>query len=89
VEWVTALIRYMRDKNYTTVEATDEAAEAWTDHVAEVAAETLFPQAASWFMGDNIPGKKRNFLLYPGGGPRYRAACEEVAENDYKGFKFG
>ncbi len=89
VEWVTALIRYMRDKEYTTIEATDEAAEAWTDHVAEVAAETLFPQAASWLMGDNVPGKKRGFLLYPGGGPRYRAACEEVAENDYKGFKFG
>ena len=38
--------------------------EAWGDHVAELVGATLFPRAQSWFMGANIPGKKREMLAY-------------------------
>jgi hypothetical protein len=37
-------------------------------------------------MGTNIPGKKRHFLLYAGGSPKYRQKCEEVAAKGYEGF---
>ena len=86
VEWVTECIRYMHEHNYKRIEATLEAEDAWTEHVAEAAARTLLPMADSWFMGANTPGKPRNFLLYAGGSPNYRKKCEEVATKDYEGF---
>jgi cation diffusion facilitator CzcD-associated flavoprotein CzcO len=86
VEWVTECIRSMRAHGYKRIEATLEAEDAWTEHVAETAARTLLPLADSWFMGANTPGKKRAFLLYAGGSPAYRQKCEEVAAKGYEGF---
>jgi cation diffusion facilitator CzcD-associated flavoprotein CzcO len=87
VEWVTECLRYMGAHNYTRIEATTDAENAWTEHVAEMANRTLLPLADSWFMGANTPGKARNFLLYAGGSPTYRKKCEEVAANSYEGFR--
>ena len=88
VEWVTDCVKYMQDKGYTRIETTPEAEQAWTDHVYETVAGSLFTKADSWFMGANVnePGKKRTFLLYAGGGPAYRAKCDEVAASGYDGF---
>jgi hypothetical protein len=36
-------------------------------------------------MGANVPGKKREFLLYLGGIPAWHKACEEALEG-WKGF---
>ncbi|MBC7492676.1 MAG: hypothetical protein H7241_09565, partial [Novosphingobium sp.] len=44
------------------------------------------PQADSWYMGANVPGKPRVFLPYVGGFPAYVEACNAVAVNDYAGF---
>ena len=91
VEWVTGLIRYMRDHGYQRVEPTAEAEDAWTEHVYEIATRMLFHQVDSWFMGvnTNVPGKqKRTFLLYSGGAPAYREKCDEFAANGYEGFVF-
>ena len=68
------------------MEATLEAQDAWVDHVREVANTTLYPQAASWYMGANIPGKPRIFLPYIGGVGAYRAKCDEVVADGYRGF---
>jgi cation diffusion facilitator CzcD-associated flavoprotein CzcO len=73
VEWVTECLRSMREHDYKRIEATREAEDAWTEHVAETAARTLLPMANSWFMGANTPGKKRTFLLYAGGSPSLSA----------------
>ena len=54
----------------------------------EVADLTLFPQANSWYVGANIPGKSRVFMPYVGGFAPYRQRCEEVAANGYQGFAF-
>jgi hypothetical protein len=35
--------------------------------------------AQSWCMGANIPGKKREMLVYPGGLPLYLQKCKESA----------
>lgn len=86
VEWVTECLRSMRAHGRQRIEATPKAEDAWTEHVAEMAARTLLPMADSWFMGANTPGKPRNFLLYAGGSPTYRKKCEEVAANGYDGF---
>ncbi len=39
-------------------------------------------------MGANIPGKPRLFMPYIGGVGRYRRICEEIVEEDYRGFRF-
>jgi cyclohexanone monooxygenase len=57
------------------------------EHVAEVAEMTLFPRAASWYVGANVPGKPRVFMPYVGGVGPYRERCAEVAANGYEGFE--
>jgi cyclohexanone monooxygenase len=86
VEWISDCIEHMRTNGVRSIEATQEAEEAWTAHVGEVAKLTLYPKAASWYMGANIPGKPRVFLPYVGGVATYRRKCEEVAANGYEGF---
>ena len=85
VEWVTDFIAYMRDKGLKRVEATKEAEDKWTAEIDVVANRTLFPKTKSWYLGDNIPGKKHKFLLYAGGGPLFRQTCDDVAAKDYEG----
>jgi cyclohexanone monooxygenase len=86
VEWIADCIRYLHHHGFDTIEATRDAQEAWVRQVNEIAAATLFPQADSWYMGANIPGKPRVFMPYPGGVGTYRQLCTEIAEKGYEGF---
>ena len=85
-DFVVACIEHIRRNNLRRIEATPEAEEAWRDHVAELVNATLFPRAQSWYMGANIPGKKREMLVYPGGLPMYLQKCKESADAGYAGF---
>ncbi|MEZ5250578.1 MAG: hypothetical protein R2713_15615 [Ilumatobacteraceae bacterium] len=58
-------------------------------HSDDCASMTLYPQANSWYMGANVPGKPRVFLPYIGGVGTYRVACDEVVERDFLGFRLG
>jgi len=49
-------------------------------------AGSIFTDVNSWFMGANIPGKRRAFLLYAGGNVAHRQKCEEVVAQGYEGF---
>ena len=77
----------MRDQGYRSIEATPEAQTGWVEHSLELGEATLYPQANSWYMGANVPGKPRVFLPYIGGCGPYRDKCDEVAANGYEGFK--
>ena len=46
---------------------------------------TLFPEADSWYMGANIPGKARQLINFPSVSG-YVARCEDVANVGYRGF---
>jgi cyclohexanone monooxygenase len=83
--WVVSCIDYVRDNNYTRVEPTERSERQWTEHVATMAAATLFPRADSWYMGANVPGKPRQFLNYFH-VPSYMDRCNRCAENGYEGF---
>lgn len=85
-EWVAALLDHMRAQGIEKVEPTVEAEESWSRHAADLAAQTLFPLANSWYMGDNIPGKPRRMLAYVGGLAAYREKCDDVAAQGYEGF---
>src|SRR6266700_2908232 len=86
VDWITDCLAVMRDRGLATMEATRNAEEKWVAHVNEVAHGTLYPQANSWYMGANIPGKPRVFMPYIGGVDIYRQICNDVAAKGYEGF---
>ena len=88
VDWVTDCLVHMRDRNLATICPNLAAEDDWVDHVNVVAHTTLFPQAASWYMGANIAGKPRIFMPYIGGAGAYRKICDEVVAEGYKGFDF-
>jgi cyclohexanone monooxygenase len=86
VDWISDCLGYMRDRGFEVMEARKDAEDKWVDHVNEVAYGTLYPQANSWYMGANIPGKPRIFMPYIGGVGAYRKICDEVAAKGYEGF---
>ena len=86
VDWITDVVGYMRDGKLDTMEAEQGAEDKWVAHVNEVAYTTLYPQADSWYMGANIPGKPRIFMPYIGGVGPYRQICNDVAAKGYEGF---
>ncbi|WP_029587193.1 NAD(P)/FAD-dependent oxidoreductase [Bradyrhizobium sp. URHD0069] len=86
VDWITDCIAYMRDRGLDSMEAQKNAEDNWVAHVNEVAHTTLYPQANSWYMGANIPGKPQIFMPYIGGVGAYRQICNNVAAKGYEGF---
>jgi cyclohexanone monooxygenase len=85
VGWIAACISHVAAQGDQVIEATTRAEDDWVAHVNEVANATLFPQANSWYMGANVPGKPRVFMPYIGGVPAYRQKCDEVAAAGYQG----
>jgi cyclohexanone monooxygenase len=89
VDWIADCLVHLRKRGLATMEASREAEERWVAHVNEVAHGTLYPQASSWYMGANIPGKPRIFMPYIGGVGPYRQICNDVAAKGYDGFVLG
>jgi hypothetical protein len=70
----------------TRLEASAEAEAAWCEHVRAAVTPTLLPQANSWYLGANVPGKPRMFMPYAGGLNTYTEICNQVAAKGYEGF---
>ena len=86
VDWIADCLQYLREHDLACVEPTIAAEELWVAHVNEVGNYTLYPEANSWYVGANIPGKPRVFMPYIGGVGNYRKKCDAVAANGYEGF---
>jgi cyclohexanone monooxygenase len=86
VDWIADCIGYMRERDLDAMEANRDAEDNWVAHVNEVASTTLYPQANSWYMGANIPGKPQIFMPYIGGVGAYRQICNDIAAKGYEGF---
>ena len=86
VDWIADAIGWMGEHDFVEIEPTPEAQDAWVAHVNELAAFTLYPSGNSWYLGANVPGKPRVFMPYVGGAGPYRALCDEVAADEYRGF---
>jgi len=87
VDWTVDLLAHLRARGITRFEATEEAEDGWVAHNNEVADRTLYPRAASWYTGANVPGKPRVFMPYVGGVGTYRQRCAEIAAEGYPGFR--
>jgi cyclohexanone monooxygenase len=86
VEWIADCIEFLERGGYTAIEPTADAEQAWVQHVADAVVGTLYPLADSWWLGANIPGKPRRFMMYVGGHVAFRERCAAVAAAGYEGF---
>jgi cyclohexanone monooxygenase len=85
VNWIADCLAYMREHGHAVIEPSAQAEDAWVDHVNSVADRTLYPGCNSWYLGANVPGKKRVFMPLIG-FPPYVKKCEAVAAGGYEGF---
>lgn len=85
-EWIISLLNHLRDQCASSIEATEEAASKWVEHMQMMSDMTLLSKADSWYMGANIPGKKRELLFHPG-VRIYLDECQACADDGYSGFE--
>ncbi|OBI43362.1 NAD(P)/FAD-dependent oxidoreductase [Mycobacterium sp. E796] len=86
VNWIADCIAYLDDHGYAAIEATPASVDDWVAECARRADATLFTKANSWYLGANVPGKPRVFMLFIGGFGVYLDICNEIADAGYKGF---
>lgn len=87
VNWISDCIDYLDSHGCAAIEATTQAVDDWAAELSRRAEATLFTQANSWYLGANVPGKPRVFMLFIGGFGVYLDICAEVADAGYKGFE--
>jgi cation diffusion facilitator CzcD-associated flavoprotein CzcO len=88
VEWITDVLRHMRDAGCKKIDATEPAQEEWTAEVHALASRMLLSKTQSWFTGRNRANAAERgptVLLYTGGFPTYQKRCGEVAAAGYGG----
>ena len=86
MDWIGDCIAYLDKSGYSTIEASREAQDEWTTHVAEAAGSLLRLRTKNYMVHVNADDESRVFIPYVGGFGKYVARCNEVAENGYEGF---
>jgi cation diffusion facilitator CzcD-associated flavoprotein CzcO len=86
VNWIADCISHLDVHGYSGIEASVDAVNLWIAECAARADATLFPKADSWYLGANVPGKPRVFMLFVSGFAVYNDICAEVAAAGYSGF---
>jgi cation diffusion facilitator CzcD-associated flavoprotein CzcO len=84
---IADLLDYLRANGKSRIESTTSADNAWSEEIAQMLSASLFDQADSWYLGANIPGKRRQLLNYPGGVPTYLEKLKTVKDKGYEGFE--
>ncbi|KAJ5503645.1 hypothetical protein N7463_006519 [Penicillium fimorum] len=91
VEVISDLLQHCKDNNYSHVEPTGEALDAWTNHVIESSKGALSNEIDSWMTGvnTNVKGKTvRSVARYAGSAVEYRRRCAESRAAGWKGLAF-
>lgn len=63
VNWIADAIARVGDHGCA---AAADSVDGWVAECVRRADETLFTKANSWYMGANVPGKPRGFMLFVG-----------------------
>ena len=87
-EWITETLVHLRQHDHQTIEPTEDAALEWVDYAAKYVEGTvrIADSCTSWYVGANVPGKRRVHMPFNGGLHRYRKRCAEIAADGYQGF---
>jgi len=91
VDWVTGLLRHMRDRGLTRVEPPRASVDTWMEEVRKASEGLLSNEISSWMTGvnSNVEGRTTRVLArYSGTGPQYRARCDAVAAGGYRELAF-
>jgi cation diffusion facilitator CzcD-associated flavoprotein CzcO len=91
VEVIVEMLSTCEDKGYTYMEPTEEAADAWTQHVWECSQGALLNEVDSWMTGvnKNVAGKtQRNVARYAGSAIEFRRRCELSRQRGWDGLTF-
>ncbi len=87
VDWVADAIDFLDNERLATIEARPDREQAWAAYCEGLVKNTLFAKAQSWWVGTNIPGKRRTFFAFAGGYQDYAGRCEASALGRYSDFK--
>jgi cation diffusion facilitator CzcD-associated flavoprotein CzcO len=85
VDFIMDALVHARDHGFGVVEVTAAAEERWSAMVERAAADTPFGTIGQ-YVGDNIPGKPRRYLLNAGGRPKLFREIARVKATDYAAF---
>ncbi|KAG9201626.1 hypothetical protein G6514_005434 [Epicoccum nigrum] len=93
VDGIELLLQCCKDKGYTSVEPTEQAAKQWTRHVYDCGKGGLINQVDSWMTGvnKNVQSKAERTehpARYTGSAIEYRRRCEVCRANGYEGLVF-
>lgn len=75
----------MEQDGLDTVEPTAQAEEAWRQRIVDTSSGSLFAETDSWWVGTNIPGRKKEMMIYAYGIHQYEQECRATLD-DWKGF---
>jgi cation diffusion facilitator CzcD-associated flavoprotein CzcO len=85
VDFVTDLLVHARTVGADIIEVRSEAKDRWTAMVDKAAAATPFGTIGQ-YVGGNIPGKPKRYLLNAGGRPKLFKEIDRVKATDYEAF---
>jgi cation diffusion facilitator CzcD-associated flavoprotein CzcO len=86
VDFVTDVLVHARERGCDVVEVSAESEERWTRMVDKGAAKTTFGTIGQ-YVGTNIPGKPKRYLLNTGGRPKLFEVIADVVATDYAAFE--
>ena len=86
VRWICRAVEHLLSDDVAWIDVKPDIEVAWTEVCADIADQTLFPKAASWIFGANIPGKPRTVMFYLGGLKTYRELIDAEADQGFPGF---
>ncbi|KAK2600053.1 hypothetical protein QQS21_005217 [Conoideocrella luteorostrata] len=81
VEWIVKLLRKMEKDSINSVDSTWEAAEAYNKKLRHVFNRLFHSKAPSWWVGANIPTKRREPLLWFDSTGAWSRECAEALNN--------
>ncbi|KAK3191492.1 hypothetical protein K4F52_002307 [Lecanicillium sp. MT-2017a] len=81
VEFVSKMVEMAKKKDIDAVEVSEEAAQTWRAKTLAIFEMLLHRETDSWWVGTNVPGKKREPLIWFGGLPSWWDACMDTVKN--------
>ena len=86
VDFLTDMLVHARDHGSDVIEVSAESEERWTRMVDKGAQRTTFGTIGQ-YVGGNIPGKPKRYLLNTGGRPKLFEIIADVVKDDYQAFE--
>lgn len=93
IDWITPLLKHIRDKGYTRFNAKEDAERAWHEAVKASYDGLLLNKAQSWITGynSNLEGHEyghTRYNIFATGGAEYAKHLKNAAEGGYRGIDF-